>query len=86
MFGAEDESEDGTDNDEEDDDEEEGDEDDDEEDGMNDYNFKLFTKQSQLLMILRKEPFENIVKKGENGGNQHFLLFPQCFLSFSKQI
>ena len=22
---------------------------------------------------------ENIVKKGENAGNQHFLLFPQCF-------
>ena len=25
-------------------------------------------------------PFENIVGKGENAGNQHFLLFPQCFL------
>ena len=24
--------------------------------------------------------------KGENAGNQHFLLFPQCFLPFSKQI
>ena len=24
--------------------------------------------------------FENIVGKGENAGNQHFLLFPQCFL------
>ena len=23
---------------------------------------------------------ENIVGKGENAGNQHFLLFPQCFL------
>ena len=22
---------------------------------------------------------ENIVEKGENAGNQHFLLFPQCF-------
>ena len=22
---------------------------------------------------------ENIVRKGENAGNQHFLLFPQCF-------
>ena len=28
----------------------------------------------------RKKPFENIVGKGENAGNQHFLLFPQCFL------
>ena len=37
-------------------------------------------------MTLRKKPFENIVGKGENAGNQHFLLFPQCFLSFPKQI
>ena len=27
-----------------------------------------------------KSPFENIVEKGENAGNQHFLLFPQSFL------
>ena len=25
------------------------------------------------------EILENIVGKGENAGNQHFLLFPQCF-------
>ena len=25
---------------------------------------------------------KNIVGKGENAGNQHFLLFPQCFLPF----
>ena len=24
--------------------------------------------------------------KGENAGNQHFLLFPQCFLTFPNQI
>ena len=29
---------------------------------------------------------ENILGKGENAGNQPFLLFPQCFLSFLKQI
>ena len=29
---------------------------------------------------------ENIVGKGENAGNQHFLLFPQCFLPFRKEI
>ena len=29
--------------------------------------------------------FENIVGKGENAGNQHFLLFPQCFLVFPEQ-
>ena len=33
-----------------------------------------------------KKPFENIVGKGENGGYQLFLLFPQCFLPFSKRI
>ena len=26
----------------------------------------------------------NIVRIGENAGNQHFLLFPQCFLSQDK--
>ena len=35
---------------------------------------------------VRKGAFENIVGKGENAGNQHFLLFQLCFLSFSKQI
>ena len=28
----------------------------------------------------KKRAIENIVGKGENAGNQHFLLFPQCFL------
>ena len=36
-------------------------------------------------MMLRKKPFENNVGKGENAGNQHFLLFPR-FLPFPKQI
>ena len=26
---------------------------------------------------------ENIVENGENAGNQHFLLFPQCFQKLS---
>ena len=47
---------------------------------------KLFTTQSRLLTTLRKKPFENIVGKGENAGNQHFLLLPQCFLPSPKQI
>ena len=34
-----------------------------------------FTTQSRLLTTLGKKPFENIVRKGENAGNQHFLLF-----------
>ena len=31
------------------------------------------------LMISVFHRVENIVGKGENAGNQHFLLFPQCF-------
>ena len=27
----------------------------------------------------KKKAFENIVGKGENADNQHFLYFPQCF-------
>ena len=30
-------------------------------------------------MTLTKMPCENIVGKGENAGNQHLLLFPECF-------
>ena len=37
-------------------------------------------------MPLRKEAFGNILGKGENAGNQHFLLFPKCFLPFQKLI
>ena len=36
----------------------------------------LGTMQSQIVTTLKKEAFENIVGKGENAGNQHFLLFP----------
>ena len=36
--------------------------------------------------LKEKMPFENIVGKEENGGNQHFLLFPQCFLSYETQL
>ena len=45
----------------------------------------LFTTQSEHLTTLKKEPFENIVVKEENAGNQHFLLFPQCFLFYPEQ-
>ena len=40
------------------------------------------TIQSRLLTTPRKRLFENIVGKGENADNQHFLLFLQCFLLF----
>ena len=32
------------------------------------------------------KPFENIVGKGENAGNQHFLIFPQYFLPVLQRI
>ena len=38
-----------------------------------------FSSHCQLLTTLREKPLENIAGKGENVGNQHFLLFPQCF-------
>ena len=34
------------------------------------------------LTTLRTRAFENIVRKGENVGNDHFLLFPLCFLLY----
>ena len=40
---------------------------------------------SKGLTNLKKEAFENIVEKGENAANQHFLLFPQCFLPYQRQ-
>ena len=46
----------------------------------------LTTRPLQWLTNLRKKAFEHTVDTEENDGNQHFLLFPQCFLSFSKQI
>ena len=35
---------------------------------------------------LWKRTLENTVGKGENAGNQHFLLFPQCFLLYQRAI
>ena len=37
-------------------------------------------------MTQSKNRFETIVGKGENAGNQHFLLFPQCFQHYQRQI
>ena len=37
----------------------------------------------RFLMTLYKKPSENIEEKGENAGNQHFLLFP-LFSTLSK--
>ena len=43
-----------------------------------------FPTQPLLLMTLTKEPFEIIVGKGGKDGNQHFLLFPQCFIPYER--
>ena len=53
----------------------------------NDLFFKLY----KTIPSLQNHPFfkrpvgiylfEKIVGKGENAGNQHFLLFPLCFLT-----
>ena len=36
-------------------------------------------------MTLKKQALENIVGKWENAGNQHFLLFPLCFLLYQRE-
>ena len=41
---------------------------------------------STILNIRGKKSVENIVGKGENYGNQHFLLFPQCFYPFKDKF
>ena len=48
-----------------------------------------FTKQRQFLKPLKKKKkksLENIVGKRENAGNQHFLVFQQCFLPYQRHI
>ena len=37
-------------------------------------------------MTLNEKSFENIVGKGENAGNQHFLLFPTMFYSYQRKM
>ena len=38
-----------------------------------------------FLMALKKKALENTVRTGENAGNQHFLLFAQCFQHYQRQ-
>ena len=45
-----------------------------------------FTMQSGVLKTIGKTDVENIARKGENAGNQHFLLFPLCFLPYQRNI
>ena len=46
---------------------------------------KLLPHTPDVLLPLKKRPFGNSLGKGENAGNQNFLLFPKCFLSFLKE-
>ena len=42
-----------------------------------------------ILILERGRPnrlLKTLWKKGENAGNQHFLLFPQCFLYYEGQL
>ena len=45
-----------------------------------------FAIQSRLLMIFGKKPVESIEGKEINSGNQHFFLFPKCFLPYQGKI
>ena len=58
-------------------------------------NFSLFQIESRFaddrlnigkMMISLFDGVENTVGKGENAGNQHFLLFPQCFAKPSSLV
>ena len=46
---------------------------------------KTFIEQSLRSDSEVREYLENTAGKGENAGNQHFLLFPQRFLSIRRQ-
>ena len=47
---------------------------------------KPLPNDSRILMTPWRMPFKSMVGKGENAGDQHFLLFPKCFLLFDRQI
>ena len=43
------------------------------------FNFLTFYHKARLLTTLSKRPFENIMGKGENTGNKHFLIMFSTF-------
>ena len=47
--------------------------------------FYTISNSNSFKVNRQKGHIENIVGERENAGNQHFLLFPQCFLPFIKQ-
>ena len=48
---------------------------------LDSFSLELVILYQSILWTLKK-PSENIVLKEENAGNQHFLLFPLCFLLY----
>ena len=46
--------------------------------------FSLFP--TMYSNVVKKMSLENIVRKGDNAGNQHFLLFQQCPLPYWSKI
>ena len=49
-------------------------------------NSKSLPHNHNFSLSMHKKLLENIMRKGENAGNQHFLPYSQCLLPFSKQI
>ena len=50
------------------------------------FSLTLYHTITTFNNLKKKKPFENIEGKEENASNQHFLLFPQCFLCNPRQI
>ena len=49
------------------------------------YSGLIAAKTVYHILTLKKKPFKNIVRKGENADNHHFLLLPQCYRPISKR-
>ena len=48
--------------------------------------FNPFPNKPWFLPVCKNKSFENTVGKGEIARNEQFLLFPQCFLPFWKNV
>ena len=46
----------------------------------------LLPHNDDFLTHSRKNPSKNIVGQEENAGKKHFIIFPQCFLSYETQL
>ena len=48
--------------------------------------FNPFSHNHNFKQSCRRTLWKTLWEKEKNAGNQHFLLFPQCFLMFPEQI